>query len=52
MIQLTINHQNLQWLIQNTDFYVLVVALTTQDNARQLQQLKSGFQKKINWSKY
>ena len=32
--------------------YVPVVTLSTQDNATQLEQLKSGFKQTINWSKY
>ena len=29
-----------------------VVTLSTQDNAKLLQQLKSGFKRTINWNKY
>ena len=32
--------------------YVLIVTLSTQDNAKLLQQLKSGFRRTINWNKY
>ena len=32
--------------------YVLVVTLLTQDNAKLLQQLKSGFKRTIDWNKY
>ena len=32
--------------------YVPVVTLSTQDNAKLLQQLKSGFKRTINWDKY
>ena len=32
--------------------YVPVVTLSTQDNAKVLQQLKSGFKRTINWNKY
>ena len=32
--------------------YVPVVTLSTQDNAKLLEQLKSGFKRKINWKKY
>ena len=32
--------------------YVPVVTLSTQDNAKLLQQLKYGFKRKINWNKY
>ena len=38
--------------ITNTRFYVPVVTLSTQDNAKLLQQLKSGFKRTINWNKY
>ena len=38
--------------ITETKFYVQVVALSTQDNAKLLQQLKSGFKRTINWNKY
>ena len=32
--------------------YLPVVTLSTQDNAKLLQQLKLGFKRTINWSKY
>ena len=32
--------------------YVTVVTLSTQDNAKLLEQLKSGFKATINWNKY
>ena len=32
--------------------YVAVVTLSTQDKAKLLQQLKSGFNRTINWNKY
>ena len=38
--------------ITNTKLYVPVVTLSTQENAKLLQQLKSGFKKVINWNKY
>ena len=38
--------------ITNTKLYVPVATLSTQDNAKQLQQLKSGFKCTINWNKY
>ena len=38
--------------ITDTKFYVPVVTLSTQDNAKLLQQLKSGFKRTINWNKY
>ena len=38
--------------ITDTKLYVPVGTLSTQDNAKLLQQLKSGFKRKINWKKY
>ena len=38
--------------ITETKLYVAVVTLSTQDNSKLLQQLKSGFKKWINWNKY
>ena len=36
----------------DTKLYVPVVTLSTQDNTKLLQQLKSGFRRTINWNKY
>ena len=38
--------------ITETKLYVPVVTLSTQGNAKLLQQLKSGFKSTINWNKY
>ena len=38
--------------IAETNFYVPVVTLSTQDNAKLLSQLKSGFERTISWNKY
>ena len=38
--------------ITDTKLYVPVVTLSTQDNAKLLEQLKSGFKRRINWNKY
>ena len=38
--------------ITNTKLYVPVVILSTQENAKLLQQLKSGFKRVINWNNY
>ena len=35
-----------------TKLYFSVVTLSTQDNAKLLQQLKSSFKRTINWNKY
>ena len=44
--------QNTTFAITDTTLYVPVVTLSTQDNAKLLQQLKSGFKRVINWNKY
>ena len=41
-----------KFAITETKRYVPVVALSTKDNAKLLQQLKPGFKRKINWNKY
>ena len=41
-----------KFAITETKLYVPVVTLSTQDNARLLQQLKSGFKRTINGNKY
>ena len=38
--------------ITDTKLYVPVVTLSTQDNTKLLEQLKSGFKRTINWNKY
>ena len=38
--------------ITDTKHYVPVVTLSTQENTKFLQQLKSGFKRVINWNKY
>ena len=38
--------------ITDTKRYVPVVALSTQNNAKLLQQSKSGIKRTINWNKY
>ena len=38
--------------ITDTKFYVPVVTLSTQENTKFLQQLKSGFKRVINWNNY
>ena len=41
-----------RFAITDTKLFVLVVTLSTQDNANLLQQSKSGFKRTINWNKY
>ena len=47
-----IANQSPKFFITDTKLYVLVVALLTQDNAKLLEQLKSGFKRTIKWNKY
>ena len=41
-----------KFAITETKLYVPVVTLSTEDNAKLLQQLKSNFKRKITWNKY
>ena len=41
-----------RFAITDTKLYVPVVTLSTQDNTKLLQQLKSGFKRRINWNKH
>ena len=41
-----------KFAITETNLYVPVVTLSTKDNEKLLQQLKSGFKKTISWNKY
>ena len=40
------------FIITEINLYAPVVTLSTQDNAKLLPQLKSGFKRTINWNKY
>ena len=40
------------YAIIDTKLYVSVVPLSTKDNTKLLQSLKSGFERTINWNKY
>ena len=41
-----------RFAITDIKLYVPVVTLSTQENAKLLQQLKSGFKRVVNWNKY
>ena len=41
-----------RFIVDSTKLYVPVVTLSTQDNAKILQQIKSGFKRTINWNKH
>ena len=45
-------NQNATFTITDTKLYVPVVTLSTQENSKLLEQLKSGFKRVINWKKY
>ena len=52
IIGTNIANQNPTFTITETNLYVSVVILSTQDNEKLLPQLKSGFKRKISWNKY
>ena len=52
IIDASINNQIPTFTITNTKLYLPVVTLSTQNNAKLIQQFKSGFKRTINWNKY
>ena len=52
IININIANQNPTFTITETNLYVPVVTLSTQDNSKLLPQLKSGFKRTISWNKY
>ena len=52
LIATTVQNQNATFAVTDTKLYVPVVTLSTQENTKFLQQLKSGFKRVINWNKY
>ena len=52
IVSTNVTNQNATFAITDTKLYVLVVTLSTQDNAKLSQQLKSGFKRVTNWNKY
>ena len=48
----TVTNQGPMLVITDKNFYIPVVILSTQDNAKLLRQLKSGFKWTINWNEY
>ena len=52
LVATDVANQNATFAITNTKLYVPVVTLSTQENTKFLQQLKSGFKRVINWNKY
>ena len=47
-----INNKDPTFAIVDAKLYVPVLTLSAQNNAELLQQLKSGFKRRINWDKY
>ena len=52
IIYTDVNNQVPTFTITETNLYVPIVTLSTQDNAKLLPQLKSGFKRTISWNKY
>ena len=52
IVSTNIANQIATFAITDTKLYIPIVTLSTQDNAKLLQQQKSGFQRVINWNKY
>ena len=52
IVSTNVANQNATFEITDTKLYVPVVTLSTQDNSKLLQQLKSDFKRVINWNKY
>ena len=52
LVSTNVQNQNATFEITDTKLYVPVVTLSTQENPKFLQQLKSGFKRVINWNKY
>ena len=52
LIATAIQNQAVTFEITDTKLYVPVVTLSTQENTKFFQQLKSGFKRVINWNKY
>ena len=47
-----LHFQGATFLITDTKIYVPVLTVSTQDNAKLLEQLRSGFKRTVNWNKY
>ena len=52
LVATRVNNQNAKFAKTNTKLYVPLVTLSTQENNKFLQQLKSGFKRVIDWNKY
>ena len=52
IISTNVTDQVPKFTITETNIYVPIVTLSTQDNAKLLPQIKSGFKRTISWDKY
>ena len=52
IISTNVANQNPTFTVTETNLHVPVVTLSTEDNAKLLPQLKSGFKRTISWNKY
>ena len=52
IVYTNVANQGATFQITETKLYVPVVIFSTQDNAKLLPQLKSGFKRTNNWNKY
>ena len=52
IVAATVGNQGATFSITDTKLYLPVVTLSTQDNAKLLEQLESDFKRTINWNKY
>ena len=52
LVSTDVANQIATFAITDTKLYVPVITLSTQDNAKLLEQLNSGFKRVINWNKY
>ena len=52
IVSTEVANQNATFAITDTKLYVPVITLSQQNNAKLLQESKSGFKRVINWNKY
>ena len=52
IIYTNVNNQVPTLTITETNLYVPIVTLSTQDNAKLFPQLESGFKRTISWNQY
>ena len=52
IIYTDVTNQVPTFIITESNLYVSVVTLSTQDNAKLLPQLKNGFKRTLTWNKY